>query len=80
MSDKKEKSWDKYHKQGGKEIAKDYYQTNRKIIKEKAKTRYQNLSKEQKELKRQYSRDRYKRLVEQADKIKTISFICTDIK
>ena len=80
MSDKKEKSRDKNHNHGGKEKARDYYQANKEIIKEKAKTRYQNLSEEQKELKRQYSRDRYKKIVEQADKIKTISFICTNIK
>ena len=49
-----------------KEKAREYYVKNKEIIKEKAKIRYQNLSKEQKELKRQYSRDRYKRLVELA--------------
>ena len=49
-----------------KEKAREYYVKNNEIIKEKAKIRYQNLSKEQKELKRQYSRDRYKRLVELA--------------
>ena len=80
MSNKKEKSSDKYHNQGGIEKSRDYYQANKEMIKEKAKSRYQNLAEEQKELKRQYIRDRYKRLVDQADKIKTISFIYTNIK
>ena len=55
---------------GGKENAREYYLQNKEIIKEKAKIRYQNLSEEQKELKRQYSRDRYKKLVELANKEK----------
>ena len=41
----------------------EYYQNNKDILKEKAKTRYQNLSEEQKELKRQYSRNRYQTLI-----------------
>ena len=49
-----------------KERAREYYHKNKAIIKEKAKIRYQNLSEEQKELKRQYSRNRYKKLVESA--------------
>ena len=53
----KEKLKDKHHNQGGKEKAKEYYQANKDVIKEKARIRYQNLSEEQKELKRQYSRD-----------------------
>ena len=58
-----EKIRDKYHNQGDKEKAKEYYQNNKDIIKEKAIIRYQNLSEEQIELKRQYSRDRYKKLM-----------------
>ena len=59
----KEKLKDKYHNQGGKGKAREYYQNNKEIIKEKARVRYQNLSEEQKELKRQYSRDRYQKLI-----------------
>ena len=66
----KEKLKDKYHNQGGKEKAREYYQNNKEIIKEKARARYQNLSEEQKELKRQYSRDRYKKLIGLVNKIK----------
>ena len=35
-------------------------EANKEFIKEKAKIRYQNLSEEQKGLKRQYSRDRHR--------------------
>ena len=49
----KEKLKDKYYNQGGKEKAREYYQQNKETIKEKAKIRYQNLSEEQKESKRQ---------------------------
>ena len=69
--DKKEKAKDKYYNGGGKEKSREYYQANKEVIKEKAKIRYQNLSEEQKQLKRQYSRDRYKKLVELANKIKS---------
>ena len=48
----------------------EYYQNNKDILKEKAKTRYQNLSEEQKELKRQYSRNRYQTLIKK--KYKTV--------
>ena len=54
---------DKYHNLGGKEKAKEYYQNNKDILKEKARTRYQNLSEEQKEIKRKYSRNRYQELI-----------------
>ena len=53
--DKKQKAKEKYHNGGGKERLKEYYKANKEVIKEKAKIRYQNLSEEQKELKRQYS-------------------------
>ena len=44
----REKLRDKYHNHGVKEKAKEYYQNNKDIIKEKARIRYQNLSEEQK--------------------------------
>ena len=59
----KEKLKDKYYNQGGKERAKEYYQANKDVIKEKARIRYQNLPEEQKELIKQRSRDRYQELI-----------------
>ena len=70
MSDKKEKQMDKYYNQVGKEKTREYYQANKDVITEKARARYQNLPEEQKGLKKQYSRDKYKALVEQANKVK----------
>ena len=66
----KERLKDKYHNQGGKEKATEYYENNKEIITEKSRARYQNLSEEQKELKRQYSRDRYKKVIDLVNKIK----------
>ena len=63
-NDKKQKLREKYYEGGGKEKAKQYYLNNKDVIKEKARTRYQNLSEEQKEAKREYSRRRYKQMVE----------------
>ena len=63
-NDKKQKLREKYHEGGGKEKAKQYYLNNKYVIKEKARTRYQNLSEEQKEAKREYSRRRYEQMVE----------------
>ena len=41
---------------GGKEKAAKYYPDNKDVIKEKAKIKYRNLSEEEKEAKRQYSK------------------------
>ena len=60
----REKILDKYHNLGGKEKAKEYYQNNKDTLKEKARNRYHNLSEEEKELKRQCSRNRYQKLIE----------------
>ena len=49
---------------GGKEKAAKYYQDNKHVTKEKEKIKYRNLSEEEKEVKRQYSKDRYKKLKE----------------
>ena len=43
---------------GGKEKAAKYCQGNKKVIKEKTRIKYENLVEEEKELKRQYSKDR----------------------
>ena len=62
--DKKQKLREKYHEGCGKEKAKQYYLNNKDVIKEKARARYQNLSEEQKETKREYSRRRYEQMVD----------------
>ena len=69
-NDKKQKLRKKYHEVGGKEKARQYYLTNREVITEKAKLRYQNLSEEQKEAKREYSRTRYKQMTDVMKKLK----------
>ena len=58
-----QKAEEKYHNCGGKEKAVEYYQTNKDVLKEKARNKCRNLS-EKKEAKRQYSRDRYKKIKE----------------
>ena len=63
----KEKLKDKYHNQGGKEKAREYYQANKEVIRENARIRSQNLPEKQKEVIKQRSKDRYRKL---ADKIK----------
>ena len=57
-----EKAHKKYHKEGGKEKASNYYQRNKEAIKKKATEKYKNLSKEEKDKKREYSRNRYHKL------------------
>ena len=56
------KEHDKYHKEGGKEIAAVYYQRNKEDIKKKQRDRYKNMSKEEKEVIRKRSRERYYKL------------------
>ena len=63
-NDKKQKLREKYHEGGAKEKTKQYYLNNKDVIKEQARTRYQNLSEEQKEAKREYSRRRYKQMTD----------------
>ena len=41
----------------------NYYQNNRDILKEKGRNRYRNLSEFKKALKRQYSRNRFRKLI-----------------
>ena len=52
---------DKYHNYGGKEKAAEYYLANKDAIKEKANNKYKNLSEEQKQAKRKYGQDSYKK-------------------
>ena len=49
----------KYHNKGGKEKVAKYYEDNKEAIKEMARIKYKELTEEEKELKRQYSRNRY---------------------
>ena len=49
---------------GGKEKAAKYYKDNKDVLKEKAKNKYKHLSEEEKEAKRQYSKNRYNKMKE----------------
>ena len=55
----------KYHNKGGKAKAAKYYEDNKEAIKEKARNKYKNLTEKEKELKRQYSTNRYNKLKQQ---------------
>ena len=59
-----QKAEEKYHNCGGKEKSAKYYIANKDVLKEKARNKYKNLSEEEREAKRQYSRDRYKKIKE----------------
>ena len=59
-----QKVGEKYHKCGGKENAAEYYQANKGIIKRKANNKYKNLTEEEKEGKRKYSKNRYNKMKE----------------
>ena len=69
-NDKKQKLRKKYYEEGGKEKARQYYLNNKDVIKEKAKTRYQNLSEEQKQAKREYSKRPYKQMIDAIERAK----------
>ena len=61
-----QKAKDRYHNGGGKDIAAEYYIANKDVLKEKVKTyrnkiqKYRNLPEQEKEVKREYSQNRYK--------------------
>ena len=74
-NDKTQKLREKYYEGGGKEKARLYYLNNRDVIKEKAKARYQNLSEEQKQAKREYSKKRYKEMTETIERAKNLGII-----
>ena len=69
-NDKKQKLREKYYEGGSKEKARQYYLKYQDVIKEKARARYQNLSEEQKEAKREYSRRRYKQMTDTIKQVK----------
>ena len=51
---------------GGKEKAAKYYRDNKDVINEEEKNKYRNLSEEEKEAKRQYSKNRYNKMKEKS--------------
>ena len=59
-----QKAKEKYDNNGSKEQVAKYYQVNKDVLKEKARNKYKNLTEEEKEVKRQYSRDRYNKMKE----------------
>ena len=56
-----EKAYDKYHKKGGKERAKKYYQENKEEIKKRERLKYWFMPESDKEIVRQRSLERYYR-------------------
>ena len=56
-----QKAKEKYDN-GGKEKDAKYYQDNKDVIKDKANSKYKNLTEEGKEAKRQYSKNRYNKM------------------
>ena len=69
-NDKKQKLRKNYYEEGGKERARQYYLNNEDVIKEKARARYQNLSEEQNQAKREYSKRRYKQMIDAIEQAK----------
>ena len=61
------KTKEKYHNNGGKVKFAKYYLDNKDVLNEKAKNVYRNLSEEEKEVKRLYSKDRYNKLKENSN-------------
>ena len=53
--------------------AKDYYENDQKRLKEQAKSKYKQLSEEEKNIKREYGRNRYHNMSEKKPNIKWIS-------
>ena len=53
-----QKAGEKYHNCGGKEKAGEYYQANKDIIKQIVNNKYKNLTEEEKEAKRKFSKNR----------------------
>ena len=56
-----QKAREKYHNCGAKERAAEYYLQNKDVLKEKARNKYRSLSEGQKEAKRKYQQDSYKK-------------------
>ena len=47
-------------------IAKEYYERNKGVLREKARNKYRELSDEQNNIKREYGRNRYKNMSEES--------------
>ena len=54
----------KKYDNGGKEKAANYYQANKDVIQQKSNDKYKNLTEEEKEAKRQYSKNRCNKMKE----------------
>ena len=62
-----QKAKEKYDNCGGKGKAAEYYKANKDVLKEKARNRYKNLSKEEKQAKKGYSKNKYKEMKKNAN-------------
>ena len=51
----------KKYDNGGKEKAAEYYQAIKDVIKEKANSKYKNVTEEEKDARKEYSKNRYKK-------------------
>ena len=56
-----QKTKDRYHKGGGRERVAEYYEDNKEVLRKNAKNKYRSFSEEEKEAKRAYGRDSYKK-------------------
>ena len=68
-----------YYQRGGKEKAKEYYENNKERLQEQALLKYGELSNEEKNIKREYGRNRYGNMTEQ-DKQKLRDFTIVSIQ
>ena len=82
-----------YYQRNGETIlnrAKDYYENNKKVLREKAKNKYNKLSEEDENIKREYGRNRYHNMPEEKNKywrstkkiivrLKSLYGICYDL-
>ena len=57
-----QKAQGKHHNYGGKEKAAEYYLENKDVLKENAKNTNINFSEEEKETKREYEKNRYRKM------------------
>ena len=61
-----QKAKDRYHNCGGKKKAAEYYLENSRVFFKKAQNKYESLAEEEKEPKRKYEKNRYKKMKENA--------------
>ena len=66
-----EQARNRYHQEGGKEKAKEYYKNNKERLQEQARNKYGGISNEERDIKRGYVRMRYRNMsVEDKNKLK----------